>query len=109
MPSTQSIYLGVMNAVGSNDGLPPEANTLRFTDREGCEKVVASNNDGFEVWLGSPDRWAAHYRAEDIAKITRWLIVEWYIKARWLGLRRPIYYWALHRYVVNFKRQSVQS
>ena len=100
-------YKTLMRVTGSNDGNPPEAKTLHFNSKFGTEEIIASNNDGFEMWLGYPDQWKTHYRAEDVAKITRWLIVEWYIRARWLGLRRPIYYWALRRYLAALRSKGL--
>lgn len=111
------LYSRIMNAVGSttlgNDGNPPESRTLYYRDgREvprGTEdaEVISANNDGFELWFGTPHRWRHHMRAEDVRLLTRYLIWDWYVNARWLGLRRPIYYWALRREVARFRRMPV--
>ena len=60
--------------------------------------VLANNNDGFELWFGTRDRWSHHMSSGEVRTLTRYLLWDWYVKARWLGLRRPIYYWALHRH-----------
>jgi hypothetical protein len=104
-----------MDAVGTEYGgthSPPEARTLYYWNgREvprGTDEayVIAANNDGTELWIGTPHQWYHHMGSPDVRLLLRWLIVDWYIKARWLGLRRPIYYWALHRELARWRRQT---
>ena len=99
---------------GGNDN-PPEARTLRLSDDgKGREvdgsareyRVIASGNDGHELWIGWSHEWDTHLHSREVRALTKWLIVDWYIKARWLGLRRPIYYWALRRHVRGLKRRA---
>lgn len=98
-----------MDLFDDGQRMPPEPKPLRYVvgDRDievkkafspdPDTRVITSGNDGFELWMGSPHRWIHHMSAQEVALLTRWLIVEWYIRARWLGLRRPLYYWALRR------------
>jgi hypothetical protein len=114
-----SVYDRIMDATGTERGggmkVPPESRTVYYSeDGTGREVprgtreayVLSSENDGFELWFGTPDRWYHHMNQREVRLLTRYLIWEWYVKARWLGLRRPIYYWALHRHVRRFRRVS---
>lgn len=108
----------IMETVGSEFGgsdAPPFPRPLRYVTYGGKRiirvdessadtQVIASNNDGFELWFGWGDRWTHHMRQEEVRALFWRLLWEWYAKARWFGLRRPIYYWALHREVERMKR-----
>ena len=97
----------VMAAVGSDWGgnhAPPFSKTFRYPWGD-TERLFASNNDGMELWFGYPKEWTWHISESEVRLLTRYLLVEWYLKARWLGLRRPIYYFALHSVVTKWKRQ----
>lgn len=93
---------------------PPEANTFRYRvgnnkviprkDEDSDYQVFASNNDGFELWMGWNNSWYYHLNQSEVWALFKWIAIEWYLKARWLGLRRPLYYWALHRHVEGFKK-----
>ena len=74
---------------------PPNAGTMRYPWM-GQERVFSAQNDGFELWFGYPDKWEWHIDKGEVRLLTRFLIWDWWIKANWLGLRRPIYYKALH-------------
>jgi len=108
-----SVYKAVMAATGNWSGSwkggPPEAPTLRTTGGHGAEHVIASNNDGFEVWFGYPNKWNHHIDQREARQLFWWLLWEWFAKARWFGLRRPIYYWALRRHVAEFQRVGRES
>lgn len=77
----------------------PQAPTLRFTTPDESDQVIASSNDGHEVWFGYPDQWRHHLQAPDVRRLFWWLLFRWYGQARWFGLRRPIYYWRLRRHL----------
>ena len=106
-------YETLMRLVGTErcgNDLPPTPKSLRyvFTDCNtirritlqesvGIEyRVVTAGDDGLELWIGSGDKWDAHMGRAEVAALTRWLIWDWYVKTAW---RRPIYFWALRRYV----------
>ena len=96
-------YQRIMRITGrtycGNDACVPEAKTVRYVSSEGCERVIASNNDGYELWLGSPTKWDCYLSQGEVRLLLRWIVIDWYAKARWFGIRRPIYYWALSKHV----------
>ena len=115
------INKAVMRLTGTdswNDGQygPPEAKAFRY--RVGNNKVIplktrepgyqvwASNNDGFELWMGWAKHWDHHLNQDEVRTLFWYILIEWFMKARWFGLRRPLYYWALKRYVKQFKQIS---
>ena len=69
-------------------------------------QIITSNNDGFELWFGTPQEWRFHMRSEDVRLLFRYLVFEWFIRARWLGLRRWLYYRALNSHVSQLKRRA---
>ena len=110
-----SIYRKVMGLAGSDwcgGDAPPFSRTLYHEGgREVAEAsdesyVISSNNDGFELWFGTRHRWYYHMSQREVRLLFKYLLVDWYIKARWLGLRRPIYYWALRREVASWKQRK---
>lgn len=54
-------------------------------------QVVSLNNDGFETWIGYPDKWLTHFKNDDFRKITLWFMYMW-ICVDWFGLRSWIWY-----------------
>lgn len=98
----------VMALVGSEWGGnydPPNAGTESYPWAD-TKRVFAALNDGTELWFGYSDRWEWHIGSAEVRRLTRFLIWDWWIKARWLGLRRPIYYKALHSSVNRRRRTS---
>lgn len=77
---------------------------------DGEWSVFDSQNDGFEIIIG----WWPHpdsdgriaYRSldgrDEIALFRRWLVWDAWIKAEWFGLRRWLYYRALHNTIDPF-------
>jgi len=51
------------------------------------------------LWVGWPDRWKHYVRDDEVRALFWWLLIRWYGQARWFGLRRPVYYWALRSYL----------
>lgn len=114
-----SIETKIMEIVGKDfagNDAPPYPRPLYYRcDGNGllrvetCDRdtqVISSNNDGFEVWFGWGDHWKHHMGEAEVRALFWWLLWEWYAKARWFGLRRPIYYWALRRHVRRFQRRT---
>lgn len=64
--------------------------------------VVCLNNDGFEVWIGTPDCWETHMKNAEFRKICFWYLRQWAF-TDWFGLRSFLWYKLLHRQV---KRNS---
>ncbi len=69
-----------------------------------CElfRVVSVGNDGFELWLGTPDEWAGFMNRRDARKLAWFILLRWWGVGEWFGLRRWLYYKALHRVVSNY-------
>lgn len=91
----QHVVMALTGTDWGGDYAPPFAKTYRYKWAD-TERVFANNNDGMELWFGYHDKWEWHIGNNEVKALTKWLIWDWWIKARWLGLRRPIYYWALH-------------
>lgn len=100
-----SIYKTIMNLAGMHEGSPPAAPTLR-TGAADCTTVWANLNDGHELWVGWPNRWKHHVPHDEVRALFWWLLWRYYGQARWFGLRRPIYYWALRRYITAATRRN---
>ena len=60
-------------------------------------------NDGHELWLGTPNHWHVFYRAKDARRLAWFILWEWWAKGTWFGLKRKIWYWALHIIVESYK------
>jgi hypothetical protein len=99
-------YLG-----GGGDGwcVPPGANSrLEFGEPsdDGRPMHVATtyNNDGFELWLGyRKGRWHCFFQARDARRLAWWILWRWWFMDTWCGLKRTIWYWALHRRVTAYR------
>ena len=108
------------NKFGDAQYTPPEPKNFRYriannkvivpddldTPPRGEYQVFASNNDGFELWMGWGNQWKYHLNQSEVRALFWWILWEWYGRSRWFGLRRPIYYWALRRHVAQFRKVS---
>ena len=91
---------------GGNPSPPGSTQSLRFgpedDDREDLRPIYVAatyNNDGHELWLGTSHKWHVFY-ADDQARRLAWFILwNWWIVGTWCGLKRRIWYWALHEIV----------
>lgn len=61
--------------------------------------VVRTNNDGFELWIGYPDKWLWHCSAHEARKVAWFVLWRWWGVGTWFGLRRKLWYWALRQRV----------
>jgi hypothetical protein len=66
-------------------------------------EIATTGNDGFELWLGYPHKWHAFYRSDHARRLAWFILWEWWIKGTWCGLKRNLWYWALHIRVVEMK------
>lgn len=99
---------------GDGQACPPEAKPFRYRighgkvyplkDKSSGYQIWRGDNDGFELWMGWDRHWDHHLRQEEVRALFWYLLFEWFMKARWFGLRRPIYYWALKRHVRQFQQ-----
>lgn len=100
----QHVVMALTGTEWGGDYGPPFAKTERYPWQGNEDRIFANNNDGMELWFGYPDRWTWHISDAEMKRLTRYLIVDVYLKSRWLGLRRRIYYAALSSYVDGLKR-----
>lgn len=63
------------------------------------EMVAQVLNDGFDLYVGYPSKWLISMKEINSRKLAWFIIWTWWIKGTWFGLRRVIWYWALHRKV----------
>jgi hypothetical protein len=80
---------------------------LSFGDDDYERVATTYNNDGFELWLGEPDRWYTFYSAHEARQLAWFVLWDWWIVATWCGLKRAIWYWALH-VIVHRETPSVE-
>jgi hypothetical protein len=59
-------------------------------------------NDGAELWLGYHWKWLAHYDARDARRLAWFILWTWWAKGTWFGLKRWIWYKALHVIVESY-------
>lgn len=88
--------------LGQYDGFythPPLDHRKMYT-KDGY--VISLNNDGFETWIGTPDKWYWHTKNADFRKIALWHLRIW-IFVDWFGLRSWLWYKLLHRQCRKYK------
>lgn len=75
--------------------------TVNGTER-GVEHVYAVGNDGFELWIGYPDKWLFHTGRRG-AKALTWFLIRWWV-GEWFGIRRWLWYKLLTRRIARYPR-----
>lgn len=78
-----------------NTTVPCDNMSLRWVEM-GKQSIASVGNDGFELYLGGPNSWEWTVRREHALKLA-WFIIRWRVFGEWLGIRRAIWYWLLHR------------
>lgn len=86
---------------------------MHASNRDGEWQSFNIQNDGFELHIGYVDPETGNVRGSQIDRhelrlLLRWLLVEYFIKGEWLGLRRWAYYRALHAHVAGFQRRNAR-
>ena len=72
---------------------------------EGRPCYVALVNEGAaSLWIGYPDRWLTHMTRSDARKLAWFILWRWWVRSEWFGLRRKVWYWALHRYCADIRK-----
>ena len=75
---------------------PPGAECrLDFGEGGTSDLATTYNNDGFELWLGRPDKWFTFYSARQARRLAWFILWEWWAKSTWFGLKRRLWYWSL--------------
>lgn len=95
---------------GEKDRPPGSTQFLKFCAHDDNDYQIATtdNNDGFELWLGSPHEWHVFYSAPDARRLAWFVLWEWWAKSTWFGLKRAIYYWLL-RNEIKWLNASVEE
>ena len=62
-------------------------------------------NDGFELWLGTHDKWHVFYSAKHARRLAWFILWDWWAVSTWFGLKRELWYWALHN-IVEHRRSN---
>lgn len=90
--------------------VPPGAECqLNFGAEDAPQIATTYNNDGFELWLGTPHRWHVFYSAKAARRLAWFILWDWWIVSTWYGLKRRIWYWALHHDVQSWRNESPES
>ena len=81
-------------------GIPSPPGTKQKLDlkwKDGHEKFYATtyNNDGHELWMGTPIGWWGFLSAMEARKLAKFILWDWWIIGTWFGLKRLIWYKAL--------------
>lgn len=114
VPESRTLYYGTHHIRSQNGG---KGTLQRFSafDREALTDgqyrdayLFTGNNDGSELWFGTPHEWHTHLDSKDVRRLFWYLIFEWYGRARWFGLRRPIYYWALRQHLKPLHKANAE-
>lgn len=89
-----------------NDCPPGDFQSLRipYEDDPGEYRVYNIKNDGYELWIGTMNKWAWHMSRKEAHQVAKFIIWDWWIKAEWFGFRRWLYYKALHRAVEGYRK-----
>ena len=94
----------------STGGESPPGDWMRHRfgeiDDDGKPMYVAhTSNDGFEIWIAYNDGdWLVHFNAETARDLAKFILWNWWGKATWFGLKRRIWYWALHVKVMEMRK-----
>lgn len=70
-------------------------------------QIAVWNNDGYELWIGMNDRWHTHMPRSQARRLA-WFIFTSDLRI-WFGLRRKVWYWALHQRVRHYKSRALSE
>jgi hypothetical protein len=123
----------LLNLVGmtwyGNEGSVPEPRTLYAIDPQGSPaepmrfefgldaeytdadlvKVFSVNNDGFELIMGYPEKWCLTINRQTARRLAWFILWTWMVRTDWFGLRRWLYYRALHSVVEDSRRRAARA
>ena len=91
---------------GGGESPPGSSQRLDFgalcDDGEPMYVARTDNNDGCEIWLGfRRGKWNVFYNQQEARKLAWFILWTWWAKGTWFGLKRKIWYWALHEQVTR--------
>lgn len=87
---------------------------MHASNRDGEWRSFNIQNDGFELHIGYVDSETGNVRGAQLSRpevllLVRWLLVEYFARGEWFGLRRWTYYRALSAHVAGFRRNAGRS
>lgn len=100
------IYNRLGDEWGGGASPPGSAQKLEFGEIDGDRPMhiaVTYCNDGHDIWLAynHGGKWLAHYDDEYARRLAWFILWDWWAVSTWLGLKRKIWYWALHVIVTD--------
>lgn len=108
----ERIYDSAIAGQGTGRPMPPgDWLTTEFggADDDGKPLYHAMvGNDGFDLYVGyrNQDRWLVSFGMRDALHLARFILWTWWVRGTWCGLRRRIWYWALHVKVTEHERKA---
>jgi hypothetical protein len=90
---------------GGNNAPPGVEQRLDLLWKDGKQKFYATtyNNDGFELWMGTPCGWWGFLSAPEAHKLAKFILWDWWMVGTWCGLKRWIWYKSLHTVCESYK------
>lgn len=76
---------------------PPRAHRTLYVHDDGLYRVFATENDGYEVGIGYPDKWQVFMSWKAARMFAWWVLKIWVVD--WFGFRTYLWYRALFRSV----------
>jgi hypothetical protein len=105
------IYEHLGDDYGGNPSPPGQGKGVDFgiIEHGDPQHIARIYNDGFELWLGTMRKWHVFYSAQDARRLAWFILWDWWAVSTWFGLKRKIWYWALHVIVTNRKAANTAS
>jgi hypothetical protein len=96
------------NALGTEwcGNINPPGDHIRIDLAHGW--LAATSNDGFELWIGTEDRWDWHCRFPEALRLAWFILWRWWALSTWFGLRRWLWYKLLTRRCAKYKRGGLR-
>ena len=75
------------------------------TYEDGSGYICArTGDDGFVLWIGSDTQWWGFLNHREALRLAWFIVWSWCVRGRWFGLRRWLWYRALHSRVSRYQR-----
>lgn len=108
------IYRHLADEWGGGEAPPGSAQKLEFGEIDGDRPMhvaVTYCNDGHDIWLAynHGGKWLAHYDDEYARRLAWFILWDWWAISTWFGLKRKLWYWALHDKVVRMDAVSQRA
>lgn len=65
-----------------------------------------TSEDGGTLWIGNNERQLIALTRKEARALARFILLRWWVRAEWFGLRRWLWLKLLHRRVERWKRES---